>query len=114
MGWRQCQLSVGEFRFLVNEVPLIAFTDFEIKYGECFQSTIPKPICMVMNIFLWDLETIPIWVFSTRWKGSMNVKASGGGGMGRSVLNQSLTLKLPPPPLTMPMSRHFDCNILTV
>lgn len=49
----------------MNEVPLIAFTDSEMKYGECFKSTTPKLICMVMNIFLWESEMFPYEVFGT-------------------------------------------------
>lgn len=49
----------------MNEVPLIAFTDSEMKYGECFKSTTPKLICMVMNIFLWESEMIPYGLFGS-------------------------------------------------
>lgn len=41
----------GQFSFLWTRSPLIAFTDSGMKYGECFKSTTPKLICMLMNIF---------------------------------------------------------------
>lgn len=49
----------------MNEAPLIAFTDSEMKYVECFRSTTSKLICMVMNVFLWESEIIPHELF---WK----------------------------------------------
>lgn len=47
-----------QFPFHVNVAQLITLTDSEMNYDKCFKSTTPTLICMVMNVSLWESETI--------------------------------------------------------
>ena len=70
----------------MNEVPLIAFTDSEMKYGECFKSTAPILICIVMDTFLWEFEMIPHELFERDAMELLGSRILGIGGLIKAIV----------------------------
>lgn len=69
-----------QFSFHVKVTQLIAFTDSEMNYDECFKSTTPTLICMVMNMSLWESKMALYELFGSNAIDFLGNRSLGKGG----------------------------------